>query len=169
MKVLRLMITHEQAGWMGRADPAWPRGRPDNVRRQEGDTGDRSPVVPRWMVTIVPTLTSQTFTPSYLQSHVMHSFRLPAIHHRLSLTLTYPIQSFHHSFMSHCSSYSSWMLLVMFKLVASFPNFTICARGFICQSSMYSFDIVVYNLFFMRKIKIVYIIYFHCYIDFFLN
>ena len=34
---------------------------------------------------------------------------------------------------------------------------------------MYSFDIVVYNLFFMRKIKIVYIIYFHCYIDFFLN
>ena len=69
LKVLRLMITHEQAGWMGRADPAWPRSRPDNVRRQEGDTGDRSPVVPRWMVTIVPTLTSQTYTPSYLQIH----------------------------------------------------------------------------------------------------
>ena len=122
LKVLRLMITHEQAGWMGRADPPWPRSRPDNVRRQEGDTGDRSPVVPRWMVTIVPTLTSQTFTPSYLQSHVMHSFRLPAIHHRLSLTLTYPIQSFHHSFMSYCSSYSSCQLLVMLRrLIASFP------------------------------------------------
>ena len=71
LKVLRLMITHEQAGWwMGRADPAWPRSRPDNVRRQEGDTGDRVPVVQRWMVHCTHThITDIHSHPSYLQRH----------------------------------------------------------------------------------------------------
>ena len=63
----------------------------------------------------------------------------------LNLNISYPILP---SFIYELLLFIQFLEVVgdAKKLGASFPNFAICARAFICQSSMYSFDIVVYNI-----------------------